>query len=594
MVKKSFRTTKTRQIQCNGFTLTESIIAMLAGTLLITVSGMALRTVSGLVSSSADKSNSRQNASNGLKLLRSEVERSMNILVFGKTPDHLPDTDLEKHTSINQNTMNPNDGVVTYCKNIAGNKNQVFRPVFGIKMVELANPIIYGLSTNSAKANGGDNYGYSLMRCGLPLDENGIYKTKTKGLDDDEVDVMPYISLILDNIGTIPCLKEDEECEPDLIVDATSEKERIKLKSEILSELDITFSILDDDTSLEPDAYTPYRKFQEPAIRFKTDASRKVLQFDDPAFSSKDYDSNNLIDMSYLNTKKSSQKIYMTAFARADKRLVRKNLDGLTLNGVYFNAKIDGTVRFVVDASGSMGTCMIMNNSNCKKTRMASVKTELVQILTDLKNIAPYTKVGITFFSHREGANHRQWRFDQKGNGSEDHLVAIGSEGALADAEQMIGSISPSGWTEPWDGLDAAFEDHETTTVFLLSDGEPKFNVSNQSSPESRRDTYPDLFGAWDQAGNQCKTRWWRNDIPNNYSTRRNKWYGKKCWTITTTNYNDWNRIAGFYANKNGDRTTNKKLRVHTVTIDLQSDWMEKISNETGGKYNEVIDESQE
>jgi hypothetical protein len=132
------------------------------------------------------------------------------------------------------------------------------------------------------------------------------------------------------------------------------------------------------------------------------------------------------------------------------------------------------------------------------------------------------------------------------------------------------------------------------TTVFLLSDGEPKFNVSNQSSPESRRDTYPDLFGAWDQAGNQCETRWWRNDIPNNYSKRRNKWYGEKCWTITTTNYNDWNRIAGFYANKNGDRSTNKKLRVHTVTIDLQSDWMEKISNETGGKHNEVIDESQE
>ena len=49
--------------------------------------------------------------------------------------------------------------------------------------------------------------------------------------------------------------------------------------------------------------------------------------------------------------------------------------------------------------------------------------------------------------SHREGANHRQWKFDQRGNGSEDQLVAIGSEGALADAEQMIGSISPSGST---------------------------------------------------------------------------------------------------------------------------------------------------
>ena len=132
----------------------------------------------------------------------------------------------------------------------------------------------------------------------------------------------------------------------------------MKLKTEILADLNVNFILTDNKTS-EPDAFTPYRTFQEPEILFKTDHNRKVLAFEDPALSTDEEDPDNLLDMSFLATRNSNQKIYMTAFARADKRLVRKNLDGLTLNGVYFNAKIGKTVRFVVDASGSMDTCKI-------------------------------------------------------------------------------------------------------------------------------------------------------------------------------------------------------------------------------------------
>ena len=153
----------------------------------------------------------------------------------------------------------------------------------------------------------------------------------------------------------------------------------------------------------------------------------------------------------------------------------------------------------------------------------------------------------------------------------------------------MIQNISPNGWTEPWDGLDAAFNDHETTTVFLLSDGEPKFNVSNQSNPESRRSVYPNLFSAWDLSGEQCEKRSWRNSDPKNYSRRKpRRWWGEKCWTSTQTNYNDWDRVADYYINQNKERSVSQKLRVHTVTIDLNSDWMEKLSNDTGGKHNRV------
>ena len=344
-----------RRASGGGFTLPEAVMATLAGTLLITGSGVALRSMSGLISNSADKANARQNSVNGVKLLRSEVERSMNLLVFGDTPSHLPDTDLANHVSKSAEAITPEQGVVTYCENLAETNQQIFKPIFGIKMVEMANPVVYGLSTNSSKAYGGDNYGYALVRCGVPLDINGQY----------DKDSNPYISLILDNIAPLQCLKEETECAKLTTIDEASKQERMKLKREILADLDVSFAVIDPN-SPEPDAFTPYRTYQEPAIRFKTDNNRKVLRFDDPAESNVYEDPTNLVDMSYVATRNSTQKIYMTAFARADKRLVRQNLDGLTLNGVYFNAKIDGTVRFVVDASGSMSECMVRTNGVCK------------------------------------------------------------------------------------------------------------------------------------------------------------------------------------------------------------------------------------
>ena len=56
----------------SGFTLPEFMMAVLAGSLLITGSGVALRSMSGAISNSAEKANARQNSVNGIKLLRSE------------------------------------------------------------------------------------------------------------------------------------------------------------------------------------------------------------------------------------------------------------------------------------------------------------------------------------------------------------------------------------------------------------------------------------------------------------------------------------------------------------------------------------------
>ena len=577
-----------------GFSLPETIIALLTGTLLITGSGFALRTMSSAIKDSGAKANSRQNAINGLKLLRSEVERSMHILVYGQTPENLPHTNLAAHKlEVGGIALTPDDGIVTYCENLATEKNIAFKPVFGVKMAELANPILYGLSLSSNNMSATAT-GYSLMRCGVPLNELGKYETSSSGI---------YISMILDNIATLPCLKEGQNCNEPTVIDKETKEKRVKTKLEILEDIDLNFSILPDAEN-EPDSYTPYRKYLEPAIRFKTDISRKVLKFDDPSESIKntsspnviEYDPENLIDMTYITTGKGTQKVYLTAFARADKRLVRQTINGLWLDGMYFNGYIDNTVRFVVDASGSMDNCAWKGKFNrCNKTRMESVKRELVQLLTSLKKIAPNTKVGVTFFSHREGRNHKSWFFDHDNDGSDEQLVPIGANGALDSLESMVRSITPDGFTEPWDGMDAAFADHTTTTLFLLSDGEPKFNAINQSNPESRRSIYPQLFATWDGSEqSKCRERWWVNSDPSDLSYKKwnthwnNKWHGKKCWTNTQTSYNDWDRIANWYISKNELRPSNQKMKVNTISIDLDSAWMRKLSTETGGKHNHV------
>ena len=158
-----------------------------------------------------------------------------------------------------------------------------------------------------------------------------------------------------------------------------------------------------------------------------------------------------------------------------------------------------------------------------------------------------------------------------KQNGVPEELVEIGSDGALADAEAMIQSIKPSGYTEPWNGLDAAFADQETTTVFLLSDGVPMFKRSYWSSsqwPNERRDIYEDLYAHWDQTPDKDKNC---------------EFYNKNC---------SWNSVASFYINKNSERPSYRQLKVHTVSIDLESDWMEKLSQETGGSHNQVKSEN--
>ena len=61
-------------IKPNGFSMTELVVSLGAGTLLIVGTGYALQSTQGLIKQTEGKTTLRQNTTNGLRLMRSEIE----------------------------------------------------------------------------------------------------------------------------------------------------------------------------------------------------------------------------------------------------------------------------------------------------------------------------------------------------------------------------------------------------------------------------------------------------------------------------------------------------------------------------------------
>ena len=61
--------------------MTEAMVATVATSLVIGASALGLRTTETLIGQSTDKATLRQNTTNGMRLMRSEVERSIHLVV---------------------------------------------------------------------------------------------------------------------------------------------------------------------------------------------------------------------------------------------------------------------------------------------------------------------------------------------------------------------------------------------------------------------------------------------------------------------------------------------------------------------------------
>ena len=99
-----------RTKKASGFTLPELMVGVVAGSLIMGGSSIALRSTQTFISENQGKATLRQNTTNGLRLMRSEIERSMNLLITrtDSTDQNDPDTDL----------LSNHGQVVSYCKQI--------------------------------------------------------------------------------------------------------------------------------------------------------------------------------------------------------------------------------------------------------------------------------------------------------------------------------------------------------------------------------------------------------------------------------------------------------------------------------------------
>ncbi len=505
----------------NGFGTTETVVAAGAGILLIAASTLALRSTQNLISKSKSTSTLRQNTTNGLRLLRSEVERSLHILV--NNSDAVM-SEME-HTEMGNSKYAT---ALEDCQLKAEDSSQVFKPVFGIKMADLNDPVIYGIGLSSnklifkAKENDGTTKrkasGYALLRCGAPLSLDGRYS------ETEDV----FISKAIEDIGVMNCIQPNGDCQD-------SPNANLSLK-EILDKLDVSFT---DDT-------TPVTTYMEPSLRIMTDQQRKLIKFVDPNPDSANEKESYLESLNAANKRITRYPLYLSAFARADKRPGNYGEESV-INGAYFRNVSSQKVRFLVDGSSSMSTCIlwgstsgeertywngseyITSNQNCALTTMESLQSELISLITALPKS---TKVGIQSFSSPGGSNHRTW------SESSDGLVRIGNDGMRESAIAFVNSLDndhPEDWgyTYPWEGLDASFEDDETDTLYFLSDGRPN------------KDRW---LGRWQDGDHD----------------------------LTVDHYSDLNN------------TREQALKVNTIALGLEAPWMEKLSTNTNGDHLQI------
>jgi hypothetical protein len=531
MINLFHKSSALKKPQKNGFTATELLVGIVSGTLIIGAASTGLRATQTLISESHGKATLRQNTTNGLRLMRSEIERSMNLLIVRTEgiEEGEEDTDLSQY-----------DQLINHCKGLP--RAEEFNPIFGINMVELDNPVIYGVGLS------GDGRGYALLRCGSQLNMDGTYlsdKDQNTNENNEQNQSGIFISRILDDIGTIPCkvsdLQENEECSQNVPL------------SNILNETNFVFT----------GSKTPARTSQQPALRIQTDINTKLVKFIDPYVLDDSNNNSYQISASYLENSngvksQAKQDLYFSAFARADKR-VRFGFNATDSGegngypgGAFFQNITSSNLRFVLDGSGSMSACVAWSGEYgnirrrfydpqrgyyrtyeiCSFTRMEALQHEMIDIIN---NLPDYTKIGLASFSTNGKSNNKTWE-DSRSN-----LVELGplNSEERQSAIRFVNSLSntdPTSWggTMPWQTLDNAFRDNLTDTIYFLSDGKPNKDLNN---------------GQWKS--------------------------------------NDYNKVANYYAALNAERVNNgdKAIKLNSTSVGLDSEWMQILSSRTSGEY---------
>jgi HEAT repeat protein len=157
-----------------------------------------------------------------------------------------------------------------------------------------------------------------------------------------------------------------------------------------------------------------------------------------------------------------------------NERLVRRSALGELRTASFYGLRIDSDhVAFVIDLSGSMedrAGGRTTSTAERGKTRLDVAKEELRNALRQLLNGVMFNI--ITFRGEVE-AMHPE-------------LIELGAETRAAATVELEGWRA-SGGTALYDGLMRAFQDPDTDTIYLLTDGEPTMGELTEAAEIRRR-----------------------------------------------------------------------------------------------------------
>ena len=408
---------RARQFRARGFTIVEVLVAVGASALLIGGAAVGTKNLQSTMKHSSNLSSLRSQSVTGLRLLRSEVQKSQHLMVYGGSYDKgLDHTDLGN--SIYQSALNQCSS-----QRIPGG---VFKPLFGLKSQNISDVrdvvVIYGHGVSRNKQN------YALLRCGEALGGDGSY---TKG----SLAVTP----ILESIGLVNC-GDSQQC-----------KQSKDLSRNGINLARIASSI---NTRLDGSNESPPASINQPALGIKTDKQRRVLELIDPTRSG------DHINESFLQApgaRTGTVDLKLVAFARSHP--ISKTTDTTYGKGPCFYGICSGGgglsayqgLMFVVDVSGSM-----------RGGRLNKLKAELKKTINELPD-------GATLSLAKFASGYNDGCFQ-----SCSRVVTLGSN----NRQQMlrwVDGLYAGGGTRPWGSLDRAMANKDARQVYFMTDGWPNY-----------------------------------------------------------------------------------------------------------------------